>query len=101
MVTTLTRTTTGRLILLGFLLTVPMSGVLGQQPRGTTAIQVVPQPRQVNVTSEKFRLSRETRIVLADPRSDEDRFAAQDFVDDVKETAGLALPVGKTRSSRS
>jgi len=36
-------------------------------------------------------------MVLADPRSDDDRFAVQDFVEDLRKTTGLAIPVGRTR----
>jgi hypothetical protein len=39
--------------------------------------------------------------VVADPRSEDDRFAAQDFIEDLKETAQLSIAIGKTRSRRS
>ena len=41
-------------------------------------ISIIPQPRQVTANGERFRLDR-AHIVLADPRSVEDRFAATDF----------------------
>ena len=41
-------------------------------------ISIIPQPREVTANSEKFQLDR-AHIVLADPRSAEDRFAATDF----------------------
>lgn len=41
-------------------------------------ISIIPQPRQVTANGETFRLER-AHIVLADPRSAEDRFAANDF----------------------
>lgn len=41
-------------------------------------ISIIPQPRQVTANGEKFSLDR-AHIVLADPRSAEDRFAATDF----------------------
>jgi hypothetical protein len=40
------------------------------------------------------------RVVLADRKSSEDRFAAQDFIDDLKATANLALSIGKAGSRR-
>ncbi len=43
---------------------------------------------------------RETRLILADPKSAEDQFAAQDFIDDVKATADISLPVGKGQPRR-
>jgi hypothetical protein len=42
-------------------------------------------------------LGRDARVVLADSKSAEDRFAAQDFIDDVKAAAGVALAMGKSR----
>lgn len=56
-------------------------------------VRIIPQPRQSSVTQETFRLTPGTSIVLADPRSEDDRFAAQDFVDDVKETANVSLKI--------
>ncbi len=94
---TLTRTTIGRLILLLFFLSVNNAGISGQKTPGPVDVRVIPQPRQLTVTSDRFQLTRDTRIVLADPRSDDDRFAVQDFVDDLRETAGLAIPVGRAR----
>ncbi|HVF57198.1 MAG TPA: glycoside hydrolase family 20 zincin-like fold domain-containing protein [Pyrinomonadaceae bacterium] len=64
------------------------------------AVQVIPYPKQLKATGEAFRLVRGTRIVLADRRSEDDRFAAQDFIDDVRETAGVALEVGARRGRR-
>jgi len=61
-------------------------------------LQVIPQPKQLSVTQDAFHFNRETRVVLADPRSEDDRFAAQDFIDDMKATAGATLSIGKGRS---
>ena len=58
---------------------------------------IIPQPRQMASTAAEFRLSSAASIALADPRSADDRFAAQDFIDDVKETTGVSLKVGKAR----
>src|SRR5437870_2640157 len=68
----------------------------GQSPN----IQVIPKPRQVNVGDGRFEIGRETRIVLADTKSIEDRFAAQDLIDDLKATANFALSIGKGKPRR-
>ncbi|MFL6256064.1 MAG: beta-N-acetylhexosaminidase [Pyrinomonadaceae bacterium] len=65
-------------------------------PQATTtarAIQIIPAPKSVKGTAEEFQLARGARIVLADAKSEDDRFAAQDFADDLQETAGVALKV--------
>jgi hexosaminidase len=59
-----------------------------------TQIQVIPKPKTVTPNGESFRLTRDTRVVLADPKSDDDRFAAQDFIDDVRATAGASVSIG-------
>jgi hypothetical protein len=64
-------------------------------------VQVIPAPRFLKKTGEDFPLSKDVRVVLADPKSEEDRFAAQDFVDDVRETAGVTLTVGTKRGRAS
>ncbi|HEX8685246.1 MAG TPA: glycoside hydrolase family 20 zincin-like fold domain-containing protein [Pyrinomonadaceae bacterium] len=58
------------------------------------AVQIIPAPKSLAATGEAFRLTRDARLVLADPKSEDDRFAAQDFADDLRETAGVALRVG-------
>src|SRR5437588_2224488 len=57
-------------------------------------IQVVPRPKSVAPTGESFRLTRDAHVVLADPKSEDDRFAAEDFVDDVRASVGVAVSVG-------
>ena len=42
-----------------------------------------------------------TRIVLADSKSDDDRFAAQDFADDLKATAKVAARISTSNSRQS
>lgn len=59
----------------------------------TNSIQIIPAPKSVKQTGEEFRLARGARVVLADSKSADDRFAAQDFADDLKETVGLTLKV--------
>src|SRR5437764_2665805 len=63
-------------------------------------IQVIPKPRQVNVGDGRFEVGGDTRIVLVDNNSVEDRFAAQDFIDDLKATANFALSIGKGKPRR-
>jgi hypothetical protein len=57
-------------------------------------VQIIPAPKQIQISEVAFVIGRETRIVLADGKSVEDRFAAQDFVDDVKQTADVSLRLG-------
>src|SRR5947209_6212508 len=63
-------------------------------------IQVIPKPKQVNVGDGRFEIGRDPRIALADTKSAEDRFAAQDLIDDLKTTANLALSIGKGKPRR-
>ena len=63
----------------------------------SSQVQIIPEPKQLKVGEGSFLLGRDARVVLADSRSAEDRFAAQDFIDDVKATAGVALSIGKSR----
>src|SRR5712692_3170858 len=63
-------------------------------------IQVIPKPRQINVGDGRFEIGRDTRIVLVDTKSVEDRFAAQDLIDDLKATANFALSIGKGKPRR-
>jgi len=51
----------------------------------------------VKTAQEPFRLAPAASLTLADPRSEDDRFAAQDFMDDVKNTSGVVLKFGKAR----
>src|SRR6266436_4911953 len=63
-------------------------------------IQIIPAPKQLNQSEVKFVLGPEARIVLADPKSEEDRFAAQDFADDLRQAAGANLKVGGNSARR-
>src|SRR5437660_6779840 len=92
---TVTRTLALRAAIMFAFALVPVSS-RGQSPN----IQVIPKPKQVNVGDGRFEIGRDTRIVLADNKSVEDRFAAQDVIDDLKATANLTLSIGKGRSRR-
>src|SRR5215204_3593262 len=81
------------LIVLGSTLTI----ALGHANRFEYPISIIPQPRDLNKHGARFILNRKTRIVLADPRSADDQFAANDFVNDLKETADVTLRTGGSR----
>jgi hypothetical protein len=57
-------------------------------------LQVIPKPRVMTPINVTFPLTREVRIVLANPRSARDHFAARDFMADAKEVANLDLKIG-------
>ena len=67
--------------------------------QGQDRISIIPQPRQVTANGETFRLER-AHIVLADRRSVEDRFAATDFIDDVRQ-GGISLRVRGGRDRKA
>ncbi|MCA1579734.1 MAG: beta-N-acetylhexosaminidase [Acidobacteria bacterium] len=90
--TTLTRTLVFGLIVLG------TTTVAHAQSR-TINIQVLPQPRQLTATGQVFSL-RGAHVELADSRSQEDRFAAEDFISDVKEV-GINLKVRGGRDRKA
>jgi hexosaminidase len=61
----------------------------------STRLGVIPAPKQVSPSdAAEFLIGRGSRIVLADDKSVDDRFAAQDFADDVKQSAGVNLKIG-------
>ena len=94
---TLTRTPKLRLtgLILMVLLCFAQVGAQSQVDTTVAAIEVTPQPREDTPHPEKFQLIKNTRISLADSRSADDRFAANDFLDDLKQTTGLELKVGR------
>jgi hypothetical protein len=64
-------------------------------------LQVIPAPKTINDVAEaRFDLRPGTRIVLADPQSKDDRFAAQDFVDDLQQSAGITVRIGGNSDTR-
>lgn len=66
-----------------------------------SAVQLIPKPRQIQIKRDKFQLANNTRIVLAAPRSEDDRFAAADFSNDVRETAKLSLRTAGSKARHS
>ena len=59
-----------------------------------TSPQIIPAPKQLTAGEGSFAL-RDARVALADAKSADDQFAAQDFINDVKTTAGATLSVGR------
>ena len=98
---TLTRTHVIRLTLLLLLIGpfVVSDRAQTQTSANESRIQIIPQPREVKVTVEKFLLGRNSSITLADPSSVDDRFAANDFIEDVKQTSGVNLKIARGRQS--
>ena len=86
---TLTRTAIWRVAII---CAIAFTGVVHAQ---TPIFQIIPAPKQITPGEGSFALSRDTRVTLADPKSTEDQFAAQEFIDDLKATADLALSIGK------
>jgi hexosaminidase len=72
-------------------------GAGAQAQRAPDAVQLVPEPKQLTATGGRFEFTRDVRLALADPRSEDDRFAAGDFADDARQTAQLTLKIGGRR----
>ena len=95
---TLTRTASLRLTLLLSIVISTSQLTIGQTASPSTKVSIIPQPRELTTRAEVFRLDRNTRLSLADARSKEDQFAANDFIDDIKLTAGVTLKSGRGSS---
>ena len=76
------------------LLLLAFTGLQAQTTESSAKIQIIPAPKQVATGEGSFAL-RDARVVLADGKSAEDQFAAQDFINDVKTTSGASLAVGR------
>jgi hexosaminidase len=90
MKTTLTRT-----LALRTAIVVALLFVFDSVPAQTPAIQVIPAPKSIEAGSGSFAIDKRVRLVLGDGNSADDRFAAQDFIDDLKATAAVSLTIGK------
>jgi hexosaminidase len=99
MLNTLTRTASERLITIITVLVLGTLVVQAQDP--AVKISVIPQPREIASTGESFRLNRAVRITFADFHSQEDQFAARDFIDDVRQTANVSLRTSRSRDRNS
>src|SRR5215470_18621552 len=96
MPTTLTRTAGLRVIVV-LLLGLAISICVSAQER----ISIIPSPRELKATGQNFPLDKNAHIVLADPRSTDDKFAADDFVSDVKSTANVSLKMNRNRGRKT
>jgi hypothetical protein len=67
--------------------------------QGQDRISIIPQPRQVTATGQVFSL-RGAHVELVDPRSGEDRFAAEDFIEEVRKD-GISLKVSGGRDRKA
>jgi hypothetical protein len=65
-----------------------------QTTESSTKIQIIPAPKQVTAGEGSFALP-DARVVLADVKSAEDQFAAQDFINDVKTASGASLAIAR------
>src|SRR5918912_4398783 len=65
-----------------------------QSASNAARVQVIPRPKRVKLTGEGFALNARTQVTLADAKSEDDLFAARDFIEDVKATAGVELRTG-------
>jgi hypothetical protein len=64
----------------------------------STPIQVIPAPKSIETSTAVFAIDKRTRVVLADNKSVDDRFAVQDLIDDLKASADVSLTISKGRS---
>lgn len=95
---TLTRTRVLRLVLCSVIAAIAPTSIPAQNE---ISHRLIPQPRQIQNTGDRFLLTRNTRVALADTKSSDDLFAATDFLDDLKQTAGLTLRVHKGSTNRA
>src|SRR5207302_6536598 len=93
--TTLTRTKLLRLAIVCAFLLLTTSGQ-AQSP----SVQIIPAPKQLTIGQGSFSLGHNVRVFLADNKSSDDRYAAQDFIDDLRGAAGVSLSIGKGLSRR-
>jgi hypothetical protein len=84
-------------LVLLFIIAIANSLAAAQPQPAASSVHLIPRPRQIAIKNEVFRLVNNTRIAFADSRSEDDRFAADDFLNDLQETAKLRLK--KTSSS--
>ena len=96
MANNLTRTISLRLIVL--LLFVPL---LLLDANAQDRVSIIPRPRELKATGQNFLLDKNAHIVLADSRSTDDKFAADDFVSDVKSTANVSLKINRGRGRKA
>ena len=57
-------------------------------------VQVIPRPRTITTTKDRFEFSRDARIVLANKSSSDNKFAVEDFINDARDAMKLTLRRG-------
>jgi hypothetical protein len=77
------------------------SAAQAQQLTVNHLVKLIPAPRQITLRLNRFQLAGKPRIVLADARSADARFAASDFASDVSETAKLEIRIVNSGSRHS
>ena len=87
MLNTLTRSAAVRPLLVLATILIAGSSALAQEQQ----VELIPRPRQITLKQDVFVLGNNTRIALASPRSEDDRFAVEDFQADLQETAKLSI----------
>ncbi|HEX7722536.1 MAG TPA: beta-N-acetylhexosaminidase [Pyrinomonadaceae bacterium] len=73
--------------------------VCGAANAQSPGAQIIPAPKQLTLGEGSFSI-RDARVTLGDNKSAEDQFAAQDFIDDLKTTAGVSLSLGRGQARR-
>ena len=84
------------MLILFSLLCLSLAHTAKAQP-AESLLQVIPRPRTMTPTNTRFALTKEVRLVLADPRSADNKFAVEDFLSDARETANVILRLGNAR----
>ena len=96
MQSTLTRTVSLRLTIV-----CALAFVAGSAGAQTANFQIIPAPKQMTPAEGSFPLGRDARITLADSKSADDQFAAQDFINDLNATAGVSLSISRRQIGRA
>src|SRR5437762_8152478 len=73
--------------------------VCGAAKAQSPGAQIIPAPKQLTLGEGSFSI-RDARVTLGDNKSAEDQFAAQDFIDDLKVTAGVSLSLSRGQARR-
>lgn len=87
-------TTLTRRFLLHAAIVSALACACGEVGAQSPSLQIIPTPKQVSPSEAEFVIGRDAHIALADGKSSDDRLAAQDFVDDMKQAAGVNLRIG-------
>ncbi len=91
------RQITLRISLQIFTLVVIFSAAVSARAQNGDALQIIPEPKQMQATGENFAVKKGAKISLANSRSARDRFAAEDLIADARQTANADLSIGGGR----